>query len=110
METGIKRHQRSEHLTVGFQPLERNDRDILDIGGAMFSELDIVPMAAYGWSSNVSGPFAPAFLPQALGHHYYLFTLETILFLPLQGLWRFKHLWSVYHVQTLFRLQRGRDV
>lgn len=57
---------------MGFQPLERSDRGILGIGVAMFSQLDIAPMAAYGWASSVRVPFAPAFLAQARGHHYTL--------------------------------------
>lgn len=43
-----KHSQRSERLTTGFQPLERSDRGISDIGVAMFSQLDIAlwqPMA-----------------------------------------------------------------
>lgn len=52
---------------MGFQPLERSDRGILGIGVAMFSQLDIGPMAACGWASSVRVPFALGFYPRPGG-------------------------------------------
>lgn len=32
METVVKHSQRSEHLSVGFEPLETGDKGVLDMG------------------------------------------------------------------------------
>lgn len=45
METVVVTHsQRSEHLTVGFQPREKGDKGVLDMSVATFLQLEIASM------------------------------------------------------------------